>query len=205
MPSSGGIIYYARSFRGVVSKHKDLLKGFLEAREKALRSRKLGEASESRGVKVTRIRREGNFHDYLYSVELDGKRFFVKEINENKSGRASILPKIDLADAQIKTLQVVKSRLEGVNGVEVANYHFAWRRGNSSFLVTEFYEGETLLKKYGDRIPRSIQDKLKEVSALLSGMSDFHEHNIIETPNGRLVIFDLCPKKELQKRFAQKG
>ncbi|MEK6970333.1 MAG: hypothetical protein AABW68_01405, partial [archaeon] len=127
-------ILYTPEGRKLLRRHKGIVKEFLFARRLLISIKKGARGKMDVVIGPMRVERffsDGDMHDYLYRVKMEGKVFFIKEQGE---GKEAFQPDSDFADAQMKTLSRASVALRRMKGVKVAQYHLAWRSGNRSFL-----------------------------------------------------------------------
>ncbi|HZX20244.1 MAG TPA: hypothetical protein VFF13_04470 [archaeon] len=179
-------------FKKLIGQHKNVIKSFLEAREKLSYwwRRKI----ELNGIKIRLIAR-GNTATAAYSVQIGDKIFFIKEQARGKARYDSFRAYFDLAAPQGEALEraeklVLKNKKQFPN-IEIAKPRLTWTNRGLSFLVTDFYDGKTLDKINPKIIPDDIYTQFLEVTKLLTsyGFHDFHPSNIIWLPKDNKIVF----------------
>ena len=132
-------------FKSFVRRNSGIIGNFLQARRKILAGRRKVKIGK---LAVERLERPGFMHSEIYRASIGRKVFFIKEQNEKKQ-MEGFRAKLDLAQPQIQALEKAGQILEDFNRrngtgikVETVKYHLAWTQGKSSFLVTDYYEGE---------------------------------------------------------------
>lgn len=183
-------IIYTPWFKAFVRKNPGLIKDFLEAKRTINSGKNEAKAGK---ISVERLERRGNSNFALYKAKVGRKVFFIKEQNAAKQG-PNFDPRTDLADAQIKALQKAREALKGIKQVEVANYHLAFRLGENSFLVTDFYDGENLNYSPFLNSNANAAELIDKIGRILhkSKIIDYGYYNMIWCPSkGKIIIFDL--------------
>jgi hypothetical protein len=184
-------------FEVFMKKNRVELKNFLKARRQILNGK---ESVSVGGLKVERLKKKGMAHSHLYKVDYHGKSFFVKEQKEGKHGK-DFLPQLDLAEPQLRTLSIADEILKRVPGARVAKFHLAWTSGENSMLVTDFYEGQEIVRSNeGYAFPKDFPkiNLDRRISAIRNALSDISYDariaNMIYLPKtDEIIVFDLRP------------
>lgn len=189
-------IRYSPWFRTFMRDNPNMIKNFLAAREELFRGKPIIAMGS---CVVERLRRAGNAHSFLYAVQAGNKVFFVKETNHHHLGELFV-PELDLAHHQIDVLdqahELVSQSLRFQSHFEITRYHFAWANGLDSFLVTDYYPGDTLSRGTAG-IPTTIKEMIPGFERFLRdhGFLDLHRDNLLWSPERKkVVVLDLRKK-----------
>ena len=134
-------ITYTSTWKEFVDKNKTIIRDFLQARRQILKGAKRAKAGIAT---VEELKKKGTINFKTYKVSAKGIMFFVKEQRQGKQGR-NFEPEFDLAQEQIEKLMKAENIVRNPR-FEIARYHLAWTKGENSYLVTDFYNAQPLLK-----------------------------------------------------------
>ena len=97
------------------------------------------------------------------------------------------------------------AKLGGIPGVVGVKSVFI--QNETAYIVMDFIEGETLLKKLQKNVPMDFDSCVKLMTPIMQALAEVHEHgiihrdispdNIMVRPDGKLILLDLGAAKDL--------
>jgi len=186
---------YTDEFKSFVHEHPSAIRGVIAKLGKLANSNaSAGEFIEEEGIKV--VVEKKRLKANIFSVELHGKKFFLKM---GKYLKEEGYDEIESAAEAKKRIDEVQSDLPV--GVEVVDYQLGFTQGGLNFFVAP-WEDINHLSEYQDEI-RGDKDKQeafdKTITILVSMFQDYEDFRVLNMgynpQTGKIVLYDLHKKK----------
>jgi hypothetical protein len=204
-------IAYTDEFKNWIQDHPGTIKAFKQletelAAQDPESGWEINLSVETEGATLTLVHYFVRGKIYIFKVEAGDKTYCVKKAAE--PSEASEHPPVGHdAFNEIKALAEAKELLKNVEGVEVADFHFAFRdsQGNN-YLVLRWYEltqvevfladseegGSLLQSKKSTELAKSIRKRIRIIRDTLKDFYDVKTHNMFYDPDrDKVIVFDL--------------
>lgn len=210
-------VAYVDEFRELIRSHPKIFSIFnnLEHKlssENPEKSWRINKSASLDGVSVTLILSIQTVS--IFKVEVNGESFCVKK--DFEPGPEPIKPDYPPighdAFNEINALTEAKKLLSKVKGVDVVEFHFAFRdSGSNNYLVSKYYdlpkveeflyEISQSFSKKDTELESSIKKRVREIKNRLVGFYDVTMHNMFyDKSSDKIIIFDLHKiKKQTEK------